>query len=275
MNKRGFLGIPFAWLFAMIVGAFILFLAIYAATKLINTDVTTSDAKIAKEIGVLLNPLETSFETSKTTFMELPSETRIYNKCSDKGIFGKQIIKVSQKTFNKWSETDIDIGFPNKYIFSKEYVEGKKFYVFSKPFKFPFKVADLIYITSSEDIYCFVNAPENIKEEIEDIKQKNLFVTNCPQDSKNICFGSGSNCDVAVNIGAKNVKKDQDTLHFEGDALMYAAIFSDKEVYECHLKRLIKRTAELAFLYDKKANNVRNFGCDTNLDLIKIGRAHV
>ena len=115
--KRGYLQISFAWMFAIIVGIFILFLAIFATTKLIKTDQTIIDSKTAKEIGVLLNPLETGFETGKSTSLILPSETRIYNKCNTDGEFGRQIIKISQKSFDKWTETDVDVGFSNKYIF--------------------------------------------------------------------------------------------------------------------------------------------------------------
>ena len=86
MNKKAYLQISFAWLFAIIVGAFILFLAIYGVTKLIKTEETTQEARTGKEISVLLNPLETSFETGKTTSLTLPIETRIYNKCNNYGI---------------------------------------------------------------------------------------------------------------------------------------------------------------------------------------------
>ena len=120
----------FAWLFAIIVGAFILFLAIYAATKIVNTEQTSLDAQAAKEIGVLLNPLETGFETGKTTSLRLPSETRIYNRCNNNGVFGRQIIQISQKSFNEWSDTDVNVGFSNKHIFSEDYVEVKKFFIF-------------------------------------------------------------------------------------------------------------------------------------------------
>ncbi len=83
-------------------------------------------------------------EIQKATSLILPSETRIYNKCNTDGEFGRQIIKISQKSFDKWTETDVDVGFSNKYIFSENYVEGKKFYIFSKPLDFPFKISDLI-----------------------------------------------------------------------------------------------------------------------------------
>tara|TARA_B100001971_G_scaffold155543_1_gene145014 strand:+ start:508 stop:1422 length:915 start_codon:yes stop_codon:yes gene_type:complete len=262
--KRGYLQISFAWMFAIIVGIFILFLAIFATTKLIKTDQTALDAKTAKEIGVLLNPLETGFETGKSTSLILPSETRIYNKCNTDGEFGRQIIKISQKSFDKWTETDVDVGFSNKYIFSENYVEGKKFYIFSKPLDFPFKISDLIYLTSKDKKYCFLDSPENIKDEITSLKQKNIQVNNCSEDSIKVCFNR--NCEINVDYNGKYVEKDKSRMYFETDALMYAAIFSEKDIYECQIKRLMKRVENLALLYNDKAGLISQKECNSNLE---------
>ena len=265
-NKRGFLQISFAWMFALIIGAFILFLAVFASVKIIDTGKLSSDAKTAKEIGVLLNPLETGFETGKTTSIRLPSETRIHNRCNNDGFFGKQIIKISQKSFDEWSDTDINVGFSNKHIFSENYVEGKKFFIFSKPFNFPFKVADLIYITSSEKKYCFSNAPKEIENEISNLNQENLFSDNCPEESIKVCFDSGANCDIVVNYGARYVDKNNERMYFYSDSLMYAAVFSDKEIYECQLKRVMQRGEQLSLIYKDKAQFISREGCTTNLN---------
>ncbi len=256
----------FAWLFAIIVGAFILFLAIYASTKIVNTEQTSLDAQAAKEIGVLLNPLETGFETGKTTSLRLPSETRIYNRCNNNGVFGRQIIQISQKSFNEWSDTDVNVGFSNKHIFSEDYVEGKKFFIFSKPFNFPFKVADLIFLTSSEERYCFVNPPEDIDRELSNLKQENLVRNICSEGDIKVCFSPGSDCDIQVNEDSRYVEKDGGRMDFYEDALMYAAIFSDKNVYECQLKRVMQRGEQLALLYQDKANLISREGCNTNLN---------
>ena len=271
-NKKGFLQISFAWLFAIIVGGFILFLAIYASTKIIKTEQTVLDAETAKEIGILLNPLETGFETGKKNSITLPSETRIYNRCNTNGFFGRQIIKISQKSFEKWTNTNVDVGFSNKYIFSEDFVEGKKFFLFSKPFKFPFKVTDVIYLISSEKKYCFMNPPEEIEDEISDLNQENLFTENCPTNSVKVCFDSG-NCDISVNYGGKYVDKNEETMYFDNDALMYAAIFSDKEVYECQLKRVMQRAQQLTLIYKDKAEFISRESCDSNLnsELLELG----
>ena len=281
-NNKGYLQISFAWLFAIIVGAFILFLAIYATTKLMGTEQEILDAKTGKEIGILLNPLETGFETAKMTSFTVPVETRIYNKGDTYGMFGKQIIQISQKSFNKWTETEIDIGFSNKYIFSEIPVEGKKFYVFSKPFNFPFKVTDLIYMTSSNDIYCFAGeVPKEIEDEIKTITQENLLLEDDKDCDKSIevCFGD-RDCEIYVEYDEETksgyVEKDGKTMHFEGDALMYAAIFAYPEIYERQLKRLMKRTGHLALLYENKAGFISyTAGCHTNLnqDLFELNSA--
>ena len=251
----------FAWLFAMIVGAIILFLAIFSVTKITETQNTAIDAATAKEIGILLNPLETGFESAKTTNLVLPKETRIYSNCTTNMGFGKQTIRLSQKSFNKWSETDVNVGFENKYIFSDSVVEGKKFLIFSKPFEFPYKISDLIFLTSSDKKYCFQDAPEEISDELENLGQKNIFQDVCPAGSTTVCF-SGS-CDISVS--SNSVRKNSKEMFFEGNTLMYAAIFSSPEIYECQFKRLMKRDSELASLYSDKAEIVSANGCNTNL----------
>lgn len=259
MNNKGVFQISFPWIFAIIVGVFILFLAIYGVSKLISVEETVQGAKTSKEIGILLNPLETGFEQAKTTLITFPVETRIFNKCSLEGNFGVQLIQISQKSFNKWTKTDIDVGFYNKYIFSKDIAEGIEMFVFTKPFEMPFKISDLTYIISSNEKYCFTDAPEDIEEELLNLGQENIVV-NCSeeeQESKNairVCFSEEDNCDVVVNYGMKYVEKRDGKVYFEGDALMYAGIFSEKEIYECQLKRLMKRLEVLGVIYKEKVN---------------------
>lgn len=264
LEKRG-LQISFAWLFAIIVGATVLFLAIYASTQIIDTGETRSSAETAKQIGVLLNPLETGFETGTTTTLSLPAKTRIYNRCDNRtGNFGRQIIKVSQQSFGEWTDTGVDVGFSNKHIFSENFVEGQDFYLFSKPFNFPFKVADVIYITSAEKDYCFSNPPERIENEIRNLNQGNLYTEDCPENSVRVCFNSNDECDVEVDEGEYRVFKDGESMNFYSDSLMYGAIFSEKEIYECQLQRLMMRGERLSNLYLDKAEFISQRNCNSN-----------
>ncbi len=270
MNKKGYLQISFAWLFAIIVGILILVLSIYGVTKLVKTGEDMSSAKTGREIGILLNPLETGFETGKTSLITMPVDTRIYNKCYTAGTFGIQTIQVSKKNLKQWSETERDVDFENKYIFSGDVIEGKNFHVFLKPFEFPFKVADLAYITSSKDTYCFVDSPVDIEKEISNLNQANLFVEDCPEKSVQVCFSNRGGCEVNVNTNQFSVEKAGDVVYYETDALMYAAIFSDKEVYECQVQRLMKKTQVLARLYNDKNAIISKAGCSPEVNLVSL-----
>ncbi|MBW6442440.1 hypothetical protein K0A97_01495 [Patescibacteria group bacterium] len=273
-NKKG-IEISFSWLFAIIVGAFIIFLAIYGSIRVLNMGRELTSAETSAEIGVLLNPLETGFESGRVTLLKMPKETRIQNRCESEGSFGRQGIVVSQKSFGEWAKADIDVGFFNKYLFSDYNLEGKEFYIFSKPFEFPFKVSDIVYITSSEDKYCFIEStsfPDRIKEELNDLNQGNIYIgrENCPEGSINVCFNSynpSMNCDIKVDYGGKTVEKDNELMYFITDSLMYGAIFSEPLIYECQIKRLMKRAEKLSGLYQNKLNRLIQEGCFINFEL--------
>jgi hypothetical protein len=59
MNKQG-IEMGFSWIFAIIVGVVILFLAIYTTTRIIGTSRYELDTETAKKISILIDPLETS-----------------------------------------------------------------------------------------------------------------------------------------------------------------------------------------------------------------------
>lgn len=264
--QKAQLNISFAWLFAIIVGATILVLAIFGTTRVIQTGTQEQTVVGARELGILFNPLETGFESAVSTPLNVNVETRIHNSCNEFGTFGDQEIRLSEFSFNEWSPPSAPASFENKYIFSKRRVEGQNFYIFSKPFEFPFKVTDLIYLTSSNEKYCFDKSPEHIGKELSQIGQVNL-APNC-EDKEGfikVCFEGGFDCDINVNYDSKSVEKTEGKVYFEEDALMYAAIFSDNDVYECQVKRLLKRTKELGLLYQEKNFLLLERGCKRDL----------
>ncbi|HPD81634.1 MAG TPA: hypothetical protein PK357_00870 [Candidatus Pacearchaeota archaeon] len=278
-NKKGALEFSFSWIFAMVVGAFILFMTIFAIIKLMDTFNQERGAETAKNIGALLNPLESGFESATKSIIKTQIETRIYPDCVVGGgsndYFGKQTIRISEKTSsNKWGDIGITTSIQNKYIFSENYVEGKNFYIYSKSFDFPFKVGDLLYLTSNSSSYCFIDAPERIEDEIENsLNAPNILFEDCPQESIRVCFSTSANCDVIVKENQKSVRKNGETVYYEGDVLMYAAIFSSKEIYECQLLRLMKRAEQLSITYQKKSDFLyEEVGClpEISTDLISL-----
>lgn len=282
-NKKGALEFSFAWIFAIVAGVFILILAIYGVIKLINLNQSQINAETAKGIGILTNPLESSFESAKRSMISTGGETRIYTECSNTGVFGRQIIRTSIKTSDEWGKEGIDVSFQNRYIFSKNPAEGRNFYLFSKPLEISFKITDLVYLTSTRDKYCFINPPEDIEDEIEDIIGKEFFMEEeesenenfilarrkmeCPDGSITICF-EGSERECNAYVFSDYVQKSNGRMYYKGDALMYAAIFSDKEDYECQLKRVIKRAESLFELYQEKSAFVlEETGCNSEMDI--------
>lgn len=274
ISKKGSMDISFGWIFAIVVGGIILSLTIFGVTKFTNLQRTQQSAETSKSIDTLLNPLESSFESGQKVIISAPTDTRIYVQCDAQEGLGKQRIQTIQKTFNQWSDAGPSIVSRDKYLFLDNPTEGRDFIAFSKPFSFPseesyessFKVADLVYIFSQNNNYCFYNSPENIKDEISNLKINNFFTEECPIDSIKICFSKTNDCSIIVNYNQGVVDKDSDRIYFEGDSLMYAAIFSDKNNYECQLKRIVKRAEEISVLYQEKSRIEKVQGCEGNLE---------
>jgi hypothetical protein len=271
-NKKG-IEFSFGWLFALMVGAAILFLAIYAAVKLVGTEKNVQETESAKQLEIILTPVETGYEEGKAVPpIVFSAETRIYNNCSNRGTFGEQSIRVSTNLGVGGSAAEgLPVTSYNKYIFSPSVVQGKEVYAFSKPFMMPFKVANLLFVWNEK--YCFVNPPTEIESEVTSLNLKNInitdSITDCNNKTKKVCFYSEiEKCDVIVNPMQKMVIKKGRTVFYEG-SLIYGAIFSDPDVYECQVKRLMKRASEIALLYNAKSEIIaaKGNGCSSDLQL--------
>lgn len=260
-NKKGF-EFSFAWIFAVIIGACIIFLAIYGVSKLITGERETESAITTKQLTIIFEPMETGLtETKKTAPVEFRDVTRLHNTCLNTGNFGNQIFSTETKSGigEKWHESQIEIEVPNKYVFSSSLEEGKKFYFFSKPFMLPWKISELIFITANT--YCFRNAPEEVEDDVK--KFENIHLTNCTSKDIEVCFGSGE-CDISVSgqcfgIGCESkydygtITKNSESMYYVG-SLLYGGIFSPVSVYECNVGRLMKRLREQSMLLGEEAD---------------------
>lgn len=268
-NKRGF-EFGFGWLFAIIVGAVIIFLAIYSTTNLVKTERTKSDTIAAREFGILLDPTSTGLEEGKVSKIIFPTEARIYNNCTLKNNeFGSQKIAVSTRSEGlgkEWEKPGVTTSFHSKYIFSSKVAQSKQFEIFSKPFYFPFKVADLTFILDRD--YCFVNPTDEIEEELESLKPSRIKVVSsagaCAKNSTKVCF-FGSGCDINVIENSNKVVRKDGVVYYEG-ALVYGAIFADVETYECQVQRIMRRASELSSMYLEKSQTLGGQGCPSNLE---------
>jgi hypothetical protein len=277
ISKKG--DFNFVWLFAIIAGTAFLILAIFFALKIGGTLKTTGDTEIAKSLEAIVDPLQAGFVDGKTTSITFAVNTQINLVCDDTE-FGSEMLSVITESDlrRKNPPTPIEVRIPNKYIFAQEDV-GKKYYVFSKKFELGFPVADILFISTGQ--YCLVNPPERIKSEImglnpPNIKVKDQINNTCSDDSIQVCFKYGDDCNMTVyaNCYGSNcvdefetgtITKGSESTKFFGD-LIYGAIFSEKELYECNVKRLLYRTSQIATVYTEKADLLDARGCGTNLN---------
>lgn len=260
MRKKGF-EFSFAWLFGLIVGAVVLFLAIYAVTRLIGAKDYQIDTVTAKQMSIVFEPLETGLASGKKIrTVNLNEDTRIYNDCFDSDVFGYQEISIATKSgfLGDWSKPGGETKINNKYIFSDNVEEGDKFYFFSKSFEMPFKISEIIFMSSKK--YCFQNPPENIKDEILGLGVENININNCSEEDIEVCFGSGE-CDIKVTGNCRTdceseydygyvLKGDEKVFYYK--SLIYGGIFSSSDVYECNVQRLIKRLKQETSLYNEE-----------------------
>ena len=271
MEKRG--QFNFVWLFAIVAGGAILVLAIYGATKAGDTQRIKTDTEIAAAMSSLTDPLQAGFAEGSFGKISFKQETRINNICID-GNFGRHKISVATRSSmgSEWNPPGIEVPIHNKYIFSSEQASGKEYYVFSKPFEFPYKVADLTILIPED--YCLVNAPGEIADEI-NFNIDKIRVEDCSEDGLiNVCFGTGNDCDISVYgscisgcdsiYDEGTVEKSGSTMKYVGN-LMWAAIFSEREIYECNVNRLMYRAGKIAEEFAEKADLMDARGCNTNM----------
>lgn len=272
--------INFVWIFAILAGGAILALAIWGAMQTGDVLRYKGDTESAKSVSILTDPLQAGFADGSFGKMFFNKETRINNICLNDGEFGKNDISVASRSDigEEWNLAGGATSVYNKYIFSKETNIGFDYYVFSKPFEFPYEVSDLIFLMDKE--YCFDGAPDEIADEILGLGIENIALENCSDEAYRVCFGGGRDCDAIVYgqcLGAGcdsaydlgSVSKDGTSLDFVG-SLMWGAIFSDEAVYECNVERLMLRTESIADIFAAKADLMDARDCGTNLkgDLI-------
>jgi len=278
IGKRG--EFNFVLLFAIVAGTIILILAIYGAVKTGSSLTTGNEAELAKTLEIITDPLQAGFAEASTSRIVFKKDTRISNYCDNYGGFGKNIISVQTKSTigEEWTNNPLEYSINNKYLFSDS-AAGKTFYVFSTSFSAGFKVADLIFLTSEK--YCFVFPPEEIANQISGLGVPNIGLrlesgnNTCDEDAKSVCFDT-SGCDITVIPKCKETRCNSEYdlgIVSNGDGtqteysggLMIGAIISDKETYDCNVKRLTYRASKIVNVLSQKIDLMGMRGCDSLL----------
>ena len=267
----------FVLLFAIVAGTIILLLAIYGAMKTGGTLTKQTEAELAKSLEIITDPLQAGFAEIATSKIIFKKETRLTVSCDDFGGFGDNVVSLQTKSSmgEDWTADPFRYTINNKYLFS-DTTSGKTFYVFSEKFATGFKVADLLFITPRN--FCFVLPPEDIEEEMAGIRAPNIGLrTNgndtCKEDAETVCFNRGG-CDITITprCNQEQCKSEYDfgvvtnadgtQIPYSG-GLMFGAIFTDKDSYECNVKRLLYRASRIADVFTQKIDFMAARGCDS------------
>ncbi|MEM4330777.1 MAG: hypothetical protein QW273_02090 [Candidatus Pacearchaeota archaeon] len=277
MNRKG--DLQFSWIFAILVGSAILFFIIYAAFKFGGVITFFSDTSLAKEITVFLEPMQAGITEGKKSSFISKREVLFENYCVDEGL-GYQMISVAMvRRIEENPSFGEQIKVTNKYVYTTKN-PSKEFFIFSVPITFAFKISDVIIIGEGE--YCVVNPNEETKTLLEIIGKNIKFgEENCTEDSIRICFDSFIGCDIIIRgkcfeenceslyeIG--NVEKNGESILYAGN-LLYPALFSDKEIYECNLKRIFYKGYLLSKVYleKMKKEEISDFDMKDDLEYLK------
>lgn len=269
-NSKLAIAMSFNWIFAIIAGGFILFIAIYTAGKLMGMFETKSTTETAKEISTLFDPLEAGIAAGKSQQVPMQKQTRVFFYCDEtlNPPFGEQHVSISENSLGtRWTDENDMIKTPikDKYIFTENVNQGKIFYMFSMPFSLPYRVADISLFTSNK--YCFYDTPTQVRDDIEGL---NINIVEFPNSTKDkceglkVCFGGTSKCDIKVDINQKYVLKNGTKLYYY-DTLLYGAIFSSPQIYDCNVKRLGAKMNELSKVYMDKAKIIERSNCDAKI----------
>lgn len=279
-NKKG-IEMSFNWLFSILVGATFIFLAIYASKSFIGSERQVLDTQAAQQLESLLNPLETSIETfAKPREIIFPAESRIIVGCQEGEYSSSTLqVQISSDLGKEWQNNGYENNLYSKYLFASKENQGKKFASIVLPFNLPYKIGQLTILWSEPK--CLVNPTDEIKQAFGNTTYNILVRENaasCPAKSQRICFGSSDTiCDVTVDTANRRVRKENKNLFYEGN-LIYAAMFSDPEIYECNLRRLNQKRSYLANLMAAKSQLIETTslsGCSKALQSSLISYSNV
>lgn len=275
MLKRG--QMEFAWIFAVIVGALILFLAFYfVGTNLLSQKQQQATVQ-AQSLDILLNPFTQFGNIGATTanIIDLQQKSTIQFECEK--IQGQGI---GTNTITMMAKESVPRVVYDKYIFTASALEARKLQGISMPFNMPWRVADIIILWPYDKTYCFVSAPSSVKDKLGNETSTGLNISSlyfktssasCPENSTTVCFTGG--CDILVNMQQGSTRKQSETVYFTGESLMYASIFSDKQIYECNVQRLASRLYSEASVYDERARALSSKGCTASYNLAALKQA--
>lgn len=269
-GKKGAIEIQFNWVFVLIAGALIL--VFFAGV--VNVQRRAADRNLAFDILSKMDLIMSGALTvSKAGQLFDMPRAQIDFECNRLTLYG-----VSRQ-------------FQDKIVFSPDVLKGRKLIVQSLDFNVPFKVANFLYLTTSDVRYVFVgdddfakavfeNFPENATKEIvavsdiSELEDRNNykirfifvntevnvvlpdFVKNMKDDAVSAVKIDQTKVRFYKKLNGEFVSTAEDEfeyVHTDTNAMIYGAIFSENsEQFNCSIDKAFKRLRNVALLYNER-----------------------
>ena len=169
-SKKGQITLTFNWIYVLIAGTIILLFFV----GIVMTQKTVSEKRLSSDIVQILDSIFTGATVSEQTknFIDISglSGFTLDFQCEIDREFGEEGSLKDIFSSYGLKDTSARVDTPIEAIFAPREIKGKELIVWSMPYTFPFKVMDLLFVTSSNTKYFVVGGSGNppFKQELKD-----------------------------------------------------------------------------------------------------------
>ncbi|QQG38459.1 MAG: hypothetical protein HYS32_02520 [Candidatus Woesearchaeota archaeon] len=273
-NKRG-VAATFLWIFVAIAGAIILIFFISFAAKHGESSSTVTNIVYLDTVSNIITNFAVSLEADKS--VQLPTKIEVYFDCEG-------LLMVAK-------ERDFTKKIPNNIVFGTERFLDNEILLWTVPWKLPYTITNLIYVTSPHVKYFLIydsssqqlvndiksQIPARFKVEVVDVnnlrslepidkdaqlrsyyKNKFVFFTE-PKLIQEISEMKTPATIVEIKPGdygqiIYHLNNSEKSINYISKELIYGAIFvDDPETYQCLVQKSLDKVGQIASLYAEKA----------------------
>lgn len=275
--KKGVIEVQFNWLFVLIIGAVILIMFAGIIVRQKNISETSKNVLLLNNLDAIFSGSEASSGT--VNIVKIP-ETRIEFRCNRYSI----------------GQLSKQLGVMN--VFPPSVLEGDRLISMTLDFSMPYRITNLVYITSPEYRYIFIGGNDAMEMErmmpnetfsqifstLGEVryegekKARFVFFDDFLNDGSSLSFNLDDYARLSDNdVTALNVKgslesgtieffrKQKDRFvkigesNYIGKESLLGAVFSDNpEIYSCVMDNVIEKANIVAMVYRGKTEAIRN-----------------
>lgn len=245
----------FNWVFVIIAGVVILGFFVTFIVRYIDIQTMKENAQISSDLYNILYTLQkSSFRTELNVSLGVITDL---NFSCDKLMVGN-FAPASLK---------------NEYVFSPKTMKTDILNVWMQSWKYPFKIANLFYISSKEKKY-FILFDESSAGFVNNLSlpafniQKTTTIPNIKDENTKVISFTSKNADVKIIPNENgNVIINGKTYPLFGLPLVYGAMFSDN--YPCLLDKLLNKFLTIIEIYKTKADYLSLLKTDCDYSQLK------